>query len=72
MPMLQYHRNALKMRFTCVLHENTLFLLKKSVVQKLTLYPKKTALFAIFLCDFDANIATSSEFANDAFYMCIT
>ena len=48
------------MRFTCVLHENTMY------------FSEKTALFAVFLYDFDANVATSSECANDAFYMCIT
>ena len=52
-------------RFACVLHF-------KKCCSNWTLYSKKTALFAVFQCDFNANEATSSELANDAFYICIT
>ena len=59
------------MRFTCVLHENTLYFNEKKCCSNWTLFSKKTALFAVFQCDFDANVATSTERANDVFYMCI-
>ena len=47
-------------------------LMKKSVAQIEHFFSKKKALIAVFQCDFDANVATSSERANNAFYMCIT
>ena len=64
------HDPARMMRFTCVLHENTLYFIKKKVVQ-IEHFSKKTAFFAVFQCDFDENVATSSERANDAFAVSI-
>ena len=60
------------MRFTCLLHENTLFFMNKKCCSNWTLFSKKTALFALFQCDFYENLATSSERSNDALNLCIT
>ena len=38
----------------------------------MNIFFEKTALFAVFLFEFDANGATALERANDAFYMYIT
>ena len=62
--------NIIGTREWCVLHVYYMKIpcisVKKSVVQ-IEHFSKKTALFAVFLCDFDANLSTSSERANDGF-----
>ena len=44
---------------------------KKSVVQ-IDIFFEKNVVICCISCDFDANLPTSSERSNDAFYMCIT